>query len=306
MSTAPKVLDGKWLAQLIQSDIAHTVAEVCADGRRKPGLGVILVGEDPASKAYVASKGRYARACGCEPYDTFLPVTASFDDVRAAIRSFNEDVRIDGILLQLPLPKAIAAHTETLLALIDPAKDADGLHPLNQGYLVQGQPGVRPCTPRGVMALLDLALTEKTPAKFAEIEPQLLNGKKAVVIGRSVLVGKPVALLLLERNATVTIAHSKTADIASVCRDADIIVAAVGIPHLVRADWVSQGAIVLDVGINRIADGRLTGDVAYDEVAPKCAAITPVPGGVGPMTVAMLIHNTLTAFLKRHGVANEY
>jgi len=288
-----KILDGRWLSEQFQARIR---AEVGGLGF-VPGLGVILVGDDPASHTYVANKEKLAKGCGLETFEFRLPATATYDDVRGAIEAFNRDERVDGILLQLPLPPPLRPRTNELLSAIDPLKDADGLHPHNQGLLMRGEGVVTPCTPQGAMALLDLALSDASiggaePVTFPRAD---LAGKHAVVVGRSILVGKPVGLLLLDRNATVTLAHSKTPDLPAVCRSADILVAAVGVPHLIQRGWVKPGAVVLDVGINRLPDGKLTGDVDYAGVVSECAAITPVPRGVGPMTVVMLIQNTVRA-----------
>jgi methylenetetrahydrofolate dehydrogenase (NADP+)/methenyltetrahydrofolate cyclohydrolase len=303
MPDSPKILDGKKLSQAVSRTLAQAISAQLGVVGRGPGLAVILVGEDPASKTYVASKHRFARECGIQTFDASLPATVSADELARVIAGFNEQSDVDGILLQLPLPKPLDGALFT--RMIAPEKDADGLHPLNQGLLLQGLPAPRACTPLGAMTMIDLAmsgieLTDSTT--LADIPKASLAGKRAVVIGRSQLVGKPVGILLLERNATVTFAHSKTPDIAAVCREADILVAAVGVPELVKADWVKPGAIVIDVGINRLGDKRLVGDVAYHEVAPHTQAITPVPGGVGPMTVAMLMSNTVGNWLRRNGV----
>jgi len=293
MDEMTTILDGKWLSEQIQARIRREVEEL----GYAPGLGVILVGDDPASHTYVANKEKLAKGCGLETFEVRLPATASFDDVRGAIEGFNRDDRVDGILLQLPLPREIRGRTNDLLSLIDPRKDADGLHPFNQGLLMRGEGVVTPCTPQGAMALIDLALSG-SPVGGAEpvsLPAADLAGKHAVVIGRSILVGKPVGLLLLDRNATVTLAHSKTPDLPAVCRGADIVVAAVGVPRLVKREWIKPGAIVIDVGINRLDTGKLAGDVDFDGVKEIAAAITPVPKGVGPMTVVMLILNTLSA-----------
>ena len=291
------ILDGKWLSERIQERIRGNVAGL----QFAPGLGVILVGDDPASHTYVANKEKLATGCGLATFEARLPVTATFEEVREAIERFNLDERVDGILLQLPLPKALRDRTNELLNLIDPRKDADGLHPVNQGLLMRGEGIVKPCTPQGAMALIDLALSGIAVggSDAVELEPRDLAGKHAVVVGRSILVGKPVALMLLDRNATVTVAHSKTADLAGVCRSADILVAAVGVPGLIKGDWVKPGAIVIDVGINRLETGKLTGDVDFESAKVRAAAITPVPKGVGPMTVLMLIQNTVAAALAR-------
>lgn len=299
----PKILDGKKLSQAVSRTISRTISDHISSIGRGPGLAVILVGEDPASQTYVASKHRFAKECGIKTFDATLPAAVTAEQLEQTINEFNTQSEVDGILLQLPLPKPLdGAHFTRMIAA---EKDADGLHPLNQGLLLQGLPAPRACTPLGAMTMIDLALSgiELTDSTtLLDIPKASLSGKRAVVIGRSQLVGKPVGILLLERNATVTFAHSKTPDIAAVCREADIVVAAVGVPELVKADWIKPGAIVIDVGINRLADKRLVGDVAYGEVAPHTQAITPVPGGVGPMTVAMLMSNTVGNWLRRNGV----
>lgn len=297
------ILDGKKLAQTVARTLSKKVATYSEKFGRVPGLAVILVGEDPASKTYVASKHRFAKECGVKTFDSKLPTDVTADHLAGVIEGFNAQQDVDGILLQLPLPKPLdGAHFTRMIA---PEKDADGLHPMNQGLLLQGLPAPRSCTPLGVMTMLDLALSgielsESTTLR--DIPRASLAGKRAVVIGRSQLVGKPVGILLLERNATVTFAHSKTQDLAGVCREADVVVAAVGVPELVKKEWIKPGAVVLDVGINRLASGSLVGDVAFHEVAPIASAITPVPGGVGPMTVAMLMSNTVDNYLRAHGV----
>jgi methylenetetrahydrofolate dehydrogenase (NADP+)/methenyltetrahydrofolate cyclohydrolase len=295
--TQAKILDGKWLAELVLTDIASKVEKLTSSGKRPPGLAVILVGDNPASKTYVAGKHKSAKRCGFKTFDITLAVTASAEQVKQAILSCNENLEVDGILLQLPLPKQLQANP--LLDLINPSKDADGLHPLNQGLLLRGEGKIRPCTPVGCMLLIDLAYSGVNVGQVAtlsDIKPIDLSGKKAIVIGRSILVGKPAATLLLERNATVTVAHSKTADIASGCREADVVVAAVGIPEFVKGSWIKEGAVVIDVGINRLETGKLAGDIQFQEASARASAITPVPGGVGPMTVAMLMRNTLQAY----------
>ncbi len=303
MQHSPKILDGKKLAQAVSRTLSDSIVSNAKKIGRGPGLAVILVGEDPASKTYVASKHRFAKECGIKTFDATLPASVSADKLAEVIEGFNQQLDVDGILLQLPLPKPLdGAHFTRMIA---PEKDADGLHPLNQGLLLQGLPAPRACTPLGAMTMIDLALSGVElgdSTTLADIPKASLAGKRAVVIGRSQLVGKPVGILLLERNATVTFAHSKTPNIADVCREADILVAAVGAAELVKADWVKPGAIVIDVGINRIADKRLVGDVDYNQVAPITSAITPVPGGVGPMTVAMLMSNTVGNWLRRNCV----
>ena len=294
-----RILDGKWLAREIQELIRGEVAQFSG---RPPGLGVILVGDNPASQTYVASKTKVAQGCGLATFDQHLSANATAEEVRQAIDTFNNDDRVDGILLQLPLPKSLKA--DEFLDRIRADKDADGLHPLNQGRLARGDTGVRPCTPLGCMLLMDVAFSKLQSgdklSSLADLPRADLSGKHAVVIGRSVLVGKPVAQLLLERNATVTVAHSRTHDLPAVARSADVLVAAVGIPGLVKGEWVKEGAIVLDVGINRLPTGKLTGDVDYAPAAERASAITPVPGGVGPLTVTMLIHNTVQAYKGKH------
>jgi methylenetetrahydrofolate dehydrogenase (NADP+) / methenyltetrahydrofolate cyclohydrolase len=300
MNASPKLLDGRWLAGVVEREIAQEVKSLAAKYGRAPGLGVILVGANPASQAYVGNKEKIAKRCGLNTFDFRFPEEASFEQVEAAVQAFNNDQKVDGILLQLPLPTQLASRQNVLLDAISPAKDADGLHPENQGLLMRGEGGLRSCTPLGAMKLIDLAYSSveigSEAVQFSQIGAADLSGKRAIVIGRSILVGKPLALLLLARNATVTMAHSKSPKLADLTAQADIVIAAVGRPGLVRGGWIKPGAVVIDVGINRTQDGKLTGDVAYDEAAPHCAAITPVPGGVGPMTVVMLVYNTLQAF----------
>ncbi|MBW4459884.1 MAG: bifunctional methylenetetrahydrofolate dehydrogenase/methenyltetrahydrofolate cyclohydrolase FolD [Nodosilinea sp. WJT8-NPBG4] len=283
-----QLLDGKALAAQIQTDLAAAVQVFIAQGRRPPGLAVIMVGDNPASAAYVRNKERACSRVGIASYGKHLPATVSQQEVADLIQQLNGDPNVDGILVQLPLPDHLDA--VALLHTIDPDKDADGLHPINLGRLVRGEPGLRSCTPYGVMRLLEAA----------KIDPA---GATAVVVGRSILVGKPMALMLLEANATVTMAHSRTPDLAAVMRQADILVAAVGHPGMITAADVKPGAVVIDVGINRVEqpDGsaRLVGDVDFASVEPVAAAITPVPGGVGPMTVAMLLENTITSYRNR-------
>ena len=302
-SAKPKILDGKWLSTQICTLIGAEVAKLQGRAGRAPGLGVILVGDNPASHTYVANKEKTAKKCGFNTYDARLPANTSALEILAAIEKFNSDANVDGILLQLPLPSGI--DSGPLIESIRADKDADGLHPTNQGLLMRGAGVLRPCTPLGSMKLIDLAYSSITPGEgvqLGELPPANLSGKHVVVIGRSVLVGKPVSLLCLERNATVTMAHSKTKDLAAVARSADILIVAVGVAQLVKADWVKEGAIVIDVGMNRNESGKLCGDVDFESVAPRCQAITPVPGGVGPMTVTMLILNTLQSYKKRFGL----
>jgi methylenetetrahydrofolate dehydrogenase (NADP+)/methenyltetrahydrofolate cyclohydrolase len=304
MNQRPMLLDGKQLSKAVARTLIKTVHSHAPSIGREPGLAVILVGEDAASKTYVAAKHRFAKECGVKTFDRTLPRDVSGAELERVITGYNEQSDVDGILLQLPLPKPLdGSHFTRLIA---PEKDADGLHPLNQGMLLQGLPAPRACTPLGAMTMIDLAMTGQPLSESTtlhDIPRASLAGMSAVVIGRSQLVGKPVGILLLERNATVTFAHSKTKDLAAVCRGADIVVAAVGVPSLVTREWIKPGGIVIDVGINRTAQGGLVGDVAFEEVAPLCRAITPVPGGVGPMTVAMLMSNTVENYLRRNRVS---
>lgn len=297
------LLDGKALAKELQAEIAREAAELRTKAGRAPGLAVILVGENPASKVYVGNKSKAARNCGFEIFDALLPESTSKEELAAQIKKFNSDPAVDGILLQLPLPKHLDQNH--FLDLIDPSKDADGLHPLNQGLLQRGQGVVKPCTPLGCMKLIDLAMNRLSGGAegAAKLKESSLAGKHALVIGRSVLVGKPVAAMLLERSATVTIAHSKTKDLPKLLAEADIIVAAVGAPGLVKGNSIKQGAILIDVGINRLPSGELAGDVDFSSAKERAGAITPVPGGVGPLTITMLLRNTLEAFRARVGKA---
>ncbi|RMH02983.1 MAG: bifunctional methylenetetrahydrofolate dehydrogenase/methenyltetrahydrofolate cyclohydrolase FolD [Planctomycetota bacterium] len=275
-----RILDGKALAARIRAGIRDEVAAGVAAGRPRPGLATVLVGDDPASHIYVRNKRRACEEVGFTNFHFELPAATERAELLARIAELNRDPAVHGILVQLPLPAAIDEQ-EVLLA-VDPAKDADGFHPRNQGALLQGAAGLRPCTPRGVMALIDETGIE-------------LRGRRAVVVGRSNIVGKPVALMLLERHATVTICHSRTADLAAEVAAADVVVAAVGVAKLIQGDWIRPGAVVIDVGMNRDEAGRLCGDVDYAAAAERAGWITPVPGGVGPMTIAMLLRNTLDA-----------
>jgi methylenetetrahydrofolate dehydrogenase (NADP+)/methenyltetrahydrofolate cyclohydrolase len=286
-----KVLDGKAVAAEVRAQVAEEAARVSQKLGRKPGLAVVLVGADPASEVYVRNKGRSTVEAGMESFEHKLPETASEAEVLALVQKLNADDKVDGILVQLPLPKQIDSNR--VLNTIDPAKDVDGFHPMNAGKLATGLPALAPCTPVGCVII----------AKKAHGS---LAGLEAVVLGRSNIVGKPLAQLLLQENATVTIAHSRTKDIAEVARRADLLCVAIGKPEFVKGDWVKPGATVIDVGINRIAkpDGKtkLVGDVAYDEAAKVAGAITPVPGGIGPMTIACLLVNTLRAACARKGL----
>jgi methylenetetrahydrofolate dehydrogenase (NADP+)/methenyltetrahydrofolate cyclohydrolase len=273
------IIDGKAIAARVREEVARDVEAFTARTGRRPGLATILVGEDPASAIYVGGKQKASREVGIEPFDHRLPADTPTEEVEALIDQLNHDDDVSGILCQLPVPDHLdGVH---LTGLIDARKDVDGLTPLSAGYLALGREGLRPCTPAGVMVLLHDAGVE-------------LSGARAVVLGRSNLFGKPMSQLLLGANATVTIAHSRTRDLPAVCREADVLVAAVGRDRMVKADWVKPGATVIDVGINRSDDG-LHGDVDFEAVKDVAARITPVPGGVGPMTIAMLLRNTLTA-----------
>jgi methylenetetrahydrofolate dehydrogenase (NADP+)/methenyltetrahydrofolate cyclohydrolase len=275
---AATVIDGKAIAQAVRAEVKAEVAEWVAAGNRAPGLATVLVGDDPASAVYVGGKQRASAEVGIEGFDHRLDQETPHEDVERLLRELNEDPRVSGILLQLPTPPQVDG--PALSELIDPAKDVDGLTPISAGLLAKGRPGLRPCTPLGILELL-------------ERHDVALEGAEAVVVGRSDLVGKPVAALLLQANATVTVCHSRTRDLAGVCRRADVLVAAVGRPRFVQGDWIKEGAAVIDVGINRTDEG-LAGDVD-ESAAERAALITPVPGGVGPMTIAMLLRNTLEA-----------
>ena len=274
-----QLIDGKVVAKAVKEEVRSRVEALKARGIR-PGLATVLVGDDPASHVYVRNKQRTCEELGMHSVGHNLPATTSEADVLALIDRMNGDPAIHGILVQLPLPKPL--RSEPILYAVSPDKDVDGLHPVNVGKLMMGEPRFVPCTPAGVMAMLDYY---KLP----------IEGKTAVVVGRSNLVGKPVAMLLLHRHATVTICHSKTPDLAAVCRRADILVAAMGKARFIRGEMVKEGAVVIDVGINRQPDGKLVGDVDFEAAAAKASWITPVPGGVGPMTIAMLMQNTMLA-----------
>jgi len=275
-----RIISGKDVAAGLRAGVAAQAAGL----GYKPGLAVILVGDDPASGVYVRNKDRAAHQAGLNARTIRLPAATTEAQLLAEIARLNADPEVDGILVQLPLPAHI--DQRAIIEAVDPAKDVDGFHPLNVGRLQDGLPVLAPCTPSGVMKLL----------AAAEIP---LRGARAVVLGRSAIVGRPMAALLLGADATVTIAHSRTRDLPEECRRADVLVAAVGRPEMVRGDWVKPGAAVIDIGINRRADGRLVGDVAYAEAASVAGAITPVPGGVGPMTIACLLENTLAAAIAR-------
>jgi methylenetetrahydrofolate dehydrogenase (NADP+)/methenyltetrahydrofolate cyclohydrolase len=285
-----RIIDGKAVAARVRAQVARDVESFVADGGTAPGLATVLVGDDQASAVYIANKHKAADQVGIETFDHRLPADTSQEDVAALLAQLNADPAVSGILLQLPVPPPLDG--PGLTALIDPGKDVDGLTPVSAGLLNQGNPGLVPCTPAGVMELL----------RDTGVE---LSGARAVVIGRSILVGKPAAALLLMADATVTVCHSRTLDLAGVCAQADVLVAAVGRARLVTADFVKPGAVVIDVGMNRVEEG-LVGDVDYDAVAEVAGAITPVPGGVGPMTIAFLLRNTLTAAqTSRHDLRSE-
>jgi methylenetetrahydrofolate dehydrogenase (NADP+)/methenyltetrahydrofolate cyclohydrolase len=286
-----RLIDGKGFAAGVRARVATEVADLVARHGVTPGLAVVLVGEDAASQVYVRNKASQTREAGMASFEHRLAATTPERELLALIDTLNRDDAVDGILVQLPLPAPLEA--ARVIAAVDPHKDVDGLHPVNAGRLWSGLDALVPCTPLGCMMLLEDALGD-------------LTGREALVIGRSTLVGKPIAALLLAKHCTVTVAHSRTRDLPGVARRADILVAAAGQQELVRGDWIKPGATVIDVGIHRMAlpDGksRLVGDVAFDEAAAVAGAITPVPGGVGPMTVACLLHNTLTACRRRRGL----
>lgn len=286
-----RIIDGKTISAGLRGNVADAVHRLRRDRGIVPGIAVVLVGDNAASEVYVRNKSKAVAESGMHAFDRKLSATASEIELLDLIVKLNADKEVNGILVQLPLPKQIDA--QKVIAAIDPAKDVDGFHPLNVGRLASGLPGLVPCTPLGCVLL-------------AKTVHESLAGLEAVVIGRSNIVGKPVAQLLLAENATVTIAHSKTNDLLSVCRRADLLVAAMGRPEMVRGDWIKPGATVIDVGINRVpGDGsktRIVGDVAYAEAAKIAGAITPVPGGVGPMTIACLLLNTVRAACAQNGL----
>ena len=280
----PNIIDGKAISATIRGEIAEKVKALKAQKGIVPGLAVIIVGEDPASKVYVRNKHRACEEVGFASFGYELPAETTEEELLALVEKLNRDDAVHGILVQLPLPKHL--DEEKILLAIDPRKDVDAFHPYTVGKIMIGNYDFLPCTPAGVMELL----------RRSNIE---ISGKECVVVGRSNIVGKPQAMLLLQANGTVTICHSRTKDLREVCRRADILIAAIGKPEFFDASYVKEGAVVIDVGINRRADGKLCGDVNYEDVAPHTSYITPVPGGVGPMTIAMLMQNTLTAATKR-------
>ncbi len=285
-------LDGRQLAAALEERLERVVAERMAKAGRPPGLAVLRVGDDPASGVYVANKEKACSRIGITNLGAHLPADTPAAEVLSTIQRLNADPAVDGILLQLPLPEGL--DERPLLAAIDPEKDADGLHTMNLGRLLKGEPGPRSCTPAGVMALLDAAGVE-------------LSGKRAVVVGRSILVGQPMALMLQAANATVSIGHSRTQDLAALTRQADVLVVAAGRPRMIGAEHVKPGAVVVDVGIHRLPSepgekAKLCGDVRFEEVEPIASAISPVPGGVGPMTVTLLLVNTVASWCQRCGL----
>lgn len=291
--TIGKIIDGKAYAATLRGKVADGVAAFVKSTGRKPGLAVVLVGEDPASSVYVRNKGKMTVEAGMESLEFKLPASIGEEELLDLVEELNADDRVDGILVQLPLPGHI--DESAVIGAIDPAKDVDGFHVVNSGRLATGQEALVPCTPLGCIMLLKDELGD-------------LSGMEAVVVGRSNIVGKPMAQLLLAENCTVTIAHSRTRDLASVVHRADIVVAAVGRPEMVKGEWIRPGATVIDVGINRVTDtedgkSRIVGDVATAEALAHVRAITPVPGGVGPMTIAVLLRNTLVAAHARAGLA---
>ncbi|MFZ0485654.1 MAG: bifunctional methylenetetrahydrofolate dehydrogenase/methenyltetrahydrofolate cyclohydrolase FolD [Arenicellales bacterium] len=281
-----RILDGKAISKRIINEIKAEVEDRAARGLRAPGLGMILVGENPASAVYVRNKEKSCRKSGIQSIMHRILAETTQAELLALIDELNEDPKVDGILVQLPLPEQIDENA--VIEHIAPEKDADGFHPFSMGRLALGLPGFRPCTPRGIMTLL-----EETGID--------INGKDAVIVGRSHIVGRPMALELISANATITVCHSRTKDLAGKVGAADIVVAAVGRPQFNRGEWIKPGAVVIDVGINRLDDGSLVGDVAYEPAAERASWITPVPGGVGPMTVASLLQNTLDSARMRDG-----
>ena len=288
-----QLIDGTAIAASLRARVAATAADILARHAVVPGLAVVLVGHNPASQVYVRSKIKMTKEAGLNSIEHMLPETATQAELMAVVEQLNADHSVDGILVQLPLPAQMDA--DAVIAAIDPAKDVDGFHPINAGRLMTGTGGLVPCTPLGSLKLLQSVRSD-------------LSGLEAVVVGRSNIVGKPMAQLLLAQSCTVTVAHSKSHDLPAICRRADILVAAVGRPEMIKGDWIKPGAIVIDVGINRVPDPakgegktRLVGDVDFASASARAGFITPVPGGVGPMTIACLLANTLTAAAKRRG-----
>lgn len=281
-----KIIDGKAIAATIRQEVADDTARLKAETGITPGLAVVIVGEDPGSQLYVSNKEKACAEVGFYSEKHELPATTSEEELLALVERLNDDDKIHGALVQLPLPSHI--DEDKIIDTIHPMKDVDGFHPVSIGNLLIGKPGFVPCTPHGIIVLLERSGVD-------------ITGKNAVVVGRSNIVGKPVSVLLLQKNATVTICHSRTADLAAETRRADILVVAIGKPRMIKADMVSDGVVVIDVGTNRV-DGKWAGDVDFDEVEKKASAITPVPGGVGPMTIAMLMQNTLRSAQMKAGV----
>jgi methylenetetrahydrofolate dehydrogenase (NADP+)/methenyltetrahydrofolate cyclohydrolase len=278
-----KIIDGKAIAEQVRKEIAADVSELKAKGTT-PGLAVVLVGDDPASRIYVSMKEKACEKVGIYSDEHKLPAETSEEQLLALVDKLNRDERIDGILVQLPLPGHI---DETkVLEAISPSKDVDGFHPYNVGRLVIGKPLFQSCTPYGIMKMLE----------FSGID---LTGKEVVVVGRSNIVGKPVALMCLARNATVTVCHSRTKDLPAQVRRADVLIAAIGRAEMIKGDWIKEGAVVIDVGVNRVGEKKLVGDVQFEEARKRASAITPVPGGVGPMTITMLLYNTVESSKRR-------
>lgn len=291
MEPSSSLIDGTAIAKRLLAEVAAHVQDLAEKQELVPGLAVVLVGDDPASRAYVAKKTKACEETGVRSYATVLPATTGEDELLDLIAEMNGNPQVNGILVQLPLPAHIDA--KKIINAVDPIKDVDGFHPVNVGRAVSGLFGLRPCTPTGCMLLIESVTSD-------------LRGLRALVLGRSAIVGKPMADMLLQADCTVTIAHSRTKDIAQECRQADILVAAVGKPLFVQGDWIKKGAIVIDVGINRIADPatgktKLVGDVDFNKALCRARAITPVPGGVGPMTIACLMMNTLKATMLQNG-----
>ncbi|MFN8658535.1 MAG: bifunctional methylenetetrahydrofolate dehydrogenase/methenyltetrahydrofolate cyclohydrolase FolD [Candidatus Obscuribacterales bacterium] len=289
LTTQAQRMDGNALSTIVKEELSKEIAEFVAAGKRRPGLAVLLIGDDPASHIYVKNKVASCGKIGIESTLHEFPSTATAEEVLATIKKLNEDETVDGILVQLPLPKGLP--TDTILNAVSPKKDVDGLHPLNAGLLLSGKRGLRPCTPFGIMVMLD---RYQVP----------IEGMNAVVIGRSNLVGKPIALMLMERNATVTICHSRSKNLPAIVGAADILVVAAGKEEMVKGEWVKRGAVVIDVGIHRRelegGKSKLVGDVEFQTANQRASHITPVPGGVGPMTVAMLLANTVEAYKSNH------
>ncbi len=291
-SGTAKIIDGKAFAAGLREKVAKQVAKLKADHNVTPGLAVVLVGENPASQVYTRNKSKQTVESGMESFKFDMPTDTSQETLLGKVAELNADARVNGILVQLPLPDQIEEHA--VVNAIDPAKDVDGFHVINTGLLATGQDALVPCTPLGCLMMLKDELGD-------------LQGQKALVLGRSNIVGKPMAMLLIKESCTVTVAHSRTRDLPAEAREADILVAAVGRPQMVKGDWIKPGATVIDVGINRVpaeeeGKTRLVGDVDFDEAVNVAGAITPVPGGVGPMTIACLLHNTVTACCRQNGI----